>query len=182
MFSRLRADDEGDSWQTFHDRYAPVVFRVAFAHGLAEPDARDTVQEVMLRFVKGIDQFEYDRDRGRFRNYLYTMTMNVIRSHFAKLARSAQPVEAVDRPVVDNPWDLWEHEWEANQLRQALDAVATELEPKTFQAFQLVALEEWPPDKVAAFLGVSRDAVYQAKSRVIKRLKAHVARMRNDEG
>lgn len=180
IFSRLREDEASADWQRFHDRYAPVVYHMALAHGLSEVDAQDTVQEVLLRFVRNVEKFRYDRQRGRFRNYLYTLTLNVVRTHLAKLAKSAHAVEGVDDVTLEHPRELWEKQWQANELRQAIDAVAAEVSPKTFQCFQLFVLEEWPAEKVGAFLGVTRETVYQAKSRVVKRLRVHLDRM-NEE-
>ena len=180
IFSRLRHDEEGADWKLFHDRYAPVVYYQALAHGLSEADALDTVQEVLLRFVRNVDRFNYDPQRGRFRNYLYTLTLNVVRSHIAKQSRSERAIEGIDGVTIENPRELWERQWQANQLRQAIDTVAAEVTPKTFQAFQLFVLEEWPAEKVADFLGVSRETVYQAKSRIVKRLRSHMARLDNE--
>ncbi len=182
IFSRLRASPESSEWETFCDRYSPVVFSVAVAHGLAEPDARDTVQEVLLRLYKNMEQFRYDPARGRFRNYLYTITLNVVRAQLADRARRAAPLDPAHLYAVHNPKEIWEREWRANELRTGLQAVADEIEPKTFQAFQLFVLEEWPTEKVARFLGLSRQSVYQAKSRVIRKLRAHLTDTEDDDG
>ena len=171
MFSRLRDDEHGADWKAFCDRYVPLVRQVAVAHGLSDDDARDTVQEVMLRLVRGMDDFQYDRARGRFRNFLYTVTMNVVRTQLLSVARAHGSLTADAVPDECEPHDVWEREWQANELRRALEAIAEEVDAKTFQAFQLFALEEWPAEKVAAFLDVSREAVYQAKSRMVKRLR-----------
>ena len=182
IFSRLRASPESTEWETFCDRYSPVVFSVALAHGLGEADARDTVQEVMLRFYRNMGQFRYDPARGRFRNYLYTMTLNVVRAQLAERARRAVPLDPAHLYAAHNPKDVWDREWRSNELRTGLRAVADEVEPKTFQAFQLSVLEEWPTEKVARFLGLSRQSVYQAKSRVIRKLRAHLADAEDDDG
>ena len=182
IFSRLRASPESTEWETFCDRYSAVVFSVAVAHGLTEPDARDTVQEVMLRLYKNMEQFRYDPARGRFRNYLYTMTLNVVRAQLAERSRRARPLDPAQLYAVHNPKEIWEREWRANELRSGLQAVAREVEPKTFQAFQLFVLEEWPTEKVARFLGLSRQSVYQAKSRVIRKLRARLAETEGDDG
>ncbi len=44
-------------------------------------------------------------------------------------------------------------------------------DPKTWQAFLRVTLESEGADKVAADLGMSMNAVFIAKSRVLKRLR-----------
>jgi RNA polymerase sigma-70 factor (ECF subfamily) len=56
-------------------------------------------------------------------------------------------------------------------FRRAFEIVRGEFEPRTWDLFWQVAIEETPPDEVAARFGVSSGAVRQAKSRVLRRLK-----------
>ena len=46
-----------------------------------------------------------------------------------------------------------------------------QFEPSTWQAFRRVALDGVPPDQAAAELGLSVNAVFIAKSRVLSRLR-----------
>jgi DNA-directed RNA polymerase specialized sigma24 family protein len=72
-----------------------------------------------------------------------------------------------------------QHEWDRLEgtalVLRSLEGVAKEVEPVTYQAFQLHVLEEWPVRRVAGFLGISEDSVYAAKSRVLARLRRFVA-------
>ncbi len=52
-----------------------------------------------------------------------------------------------------------------------LELVRAEFEPRTWEAFRRVAIERQPPVRVANELGMSIQAVYQAKSRVLRRLR-----------
>ena len=181
MFSRLRDDEQGADWKAFCDRYVPLVRRVAVAHGLSDDDACETVQEVMLRLVRGMDDFQYDRTRGQFRNFLYTVTMNVVRTQLLAMTRAHGTLTADAVPDESEPYDVWEREWQANELRRALQEMSEDVDAKTFQAFQLFALEEWPAEKVAAFLDISRESVYQAKSRMLKRLRSYLCDIEEPE-
>jgi hypothetical protein len=58
-----------------------------------------------------------------------------------------------------------------------LNQVRGEVEPSTYQAFDLYALQEVPVGEVARFLNLSNDSVYQAKTRVTARLRALVEEM-----
>ena len=106
----------------------------------------------------------------------------VVRAQLTERSRRARPLDPAQLYAVHNPKSIWEREWRANELRTGLQAVASEVEPKTFQAFQLFVLEEWPTEKVARFLGLSRQSVYQAKSRVIRKLRARLADSEDDDG
>src|SRR5207253_1278125 len=62
-------------------------------------------------------------------------------------------------------------------LRRALDLVRTEIEPRTWDAFWRVVIDETPPVDVAQALGVSVNVVYLARSRVLRRLADQFAQL-----
>jgi RNA polymerase sigma-70 factor (ECF subfamily) len=56
-------------------------------------------------------------------------------------------------------------------IRRAAELVRDDFEPKTWQAFWRLAVENQPARDIAADLGMTADAVYQAKARVLRRLR-----------
>ncbi len=52
-----------------------------------------------------------------------------------------------------------------------LDLVRAEFESQTWEAFRRAVVEEQSPAEIAAELGMSVQAVYKAKSRVLQRLR-----------
>jgi DNA-directed RNA polymerase specialized sigma24 family protein len=73
-----------------------------------------------------------------------------------------------DEPSMDKIWDA---EWHRAVLMQCLQDISEEVDAKTIRAFVLFAWKGWPVDKVASELGVSRNAVYQAKKRVLSKMR-----------
>jgi len=65
----------------------------------------------------------------------------------------------------------FEIEWRKTAMEEALDEIRREFDPATFQAFDLYARKDMPAREVARLLGVSRNAVYIAKTRVLARLR-----------
>ena len=57
------------------------------------------------------------------------------------------------------------------RLTRAMELMKSEFETTTWRAFWECVAEGRPPDEVAAELGVSVNAVYVAKSRVLARLR-----------
>ena len=82
---------------------------------------------------------------------------------------------------VDDAQAVFDQEWERNQLAIALREVARCVDPGVYQAFELYAVLGQPASRVAKFLGVSRNAVYISKSRVLARLRDVLARLERDE-
>jgi DNA-directed RNA polymerase specialized sigma24 family protein len=67
--------------------------------------------------------------------------------------------------------EQWEHEWRAHRLRWAMRAVASDFEEVTLNAFKLHVLGGKTVEETAAALGLTKASVYQAKSRVLKKVK-----------
>ena len=149
LLSRLRDDEPGQSaWREFFERYAPAVFRVSRLRGLDEPDADDMVQQVMLAVSEHIKRFVYDRDRGRFRQWVRTIAERKITDHFRKHKPVVQlgiehlEDRADDRPSVE---ELWEQEWRLQDMLWCLDQVTADISPRRMEAFRMYVLDAGPP-------------------------------------
>ena len=70
---------------------------------------------------------------------------------------------------------MWDAEYGTYLLRRLNDLVEPEFSPVTWQAFRLRVLEGQPTAEVAATLGLSKNAVDIAKSRVLARLRKEAA-------
>ena len=64
-------------------------------------------------------------------------------------------------------------------VHRALDVVRAEFEPRTWDAFWRIAVDGQSPAEVAAAMQLSLPAVYQAKSRVLRRLRRELSDSRN---
>jgi len=67
--------------------------------------------------------------------------------------------------------NAWDAEWRSMVLKKCLDRIRSECGEKTFQAFELYAVSELPVEQVAEKMGISKNAVYIAKNRVLSRLR-----------
>lgn len=176
LLAKLRASDDASAWQEFAHRYARLIWWFGKDAGLSPQDAEDLVQEVLTDFARQAATFEYDPAKGRFRGLLRTIAQRRV---IDMLRRKRLPVEGqhtlerLESPrFVQREWDRLEG---TALVLRSLEGVAKEVEPVTYQAFQLHVLEDWPVRRVAGFLGISEDSVYAAKSRVLARLRRLVA-------
>ena len=174
--------NEGDpeAWRRFCERYEPMLLAMTRRAALREEDARDVVQEVLTTaFVVGFRAGKYDSERGRLRCWLQGVAVNKIREARRRIARpEVQLTDQSDATrclngIADDRElpGLFEEEWERAVLVECLRRVKLEVDPKTFQAFQLYAIGGRRPEEVAAQLGIARETVYVHKSRVLARLK-----------
>jgi RNA polymerase sigma-70 factor (ECF subfamily) len=65
----------------------------------------------------------------------------------------------------------WDREHDLHVTRLLLDQLRPRFEPTTWRAFQRVAQDGASPAEVAAELGITVNAVFIAKSRVLSRLR-----------
>ncbi|MHC5108500.1 MAG: RNA polymerase sigma factor [Planctomycetota bacterium] len=179
LLLRLRDRSDSLSWEEFHDRYGELLYRYARGRGATHADAEDIVQEVEMYVFKAMSGFEYDARKGRFRSYLRTAVVHAMGRRASKAAKQAAFLDPKDFDYVaaekestaDNHWEL---EWRHHRLRWALRTVAHEFEDVTMRAFQIHALGGATVEETASRLDISKASVYQAKSRVLKRIRSHL--------
>lgn len=178
LLQRLRDSSDPATWDDFFQRYWPVVYGYSRRRGCSEHTAEEIVQEVMLTVFRQRDVFRYDPARGRFRDWLHRVTC----AHIAE--RRRRPSERVrargGEPAVSDvelaarqaaPDAEWEAAFEQALLAALLDAVRREMNPREYVAFELTALEERAPAQAARITGMTRNMVYKARRKVLRRLR-----------
>lgn len=177
---RLVKGRDPEAWQRLAKMFGPVVYGWGRQSGLQASDAADVMQEVFRSVSMSIEAFERKNPGDSFRGWLWTITRNKIRDHFRNQAGRPQGIGGPDAQQLltqvpeaapDDSSLTGGGSTIAHIARQSLELVRAEFEPRTWQAFWRVAVEDQPPADVAADLGISVGAVYMAKSRVLKRLR-----------
>jgi len=172
LLQRIRSTGDKEAWDEFYRRYCRLIWWFARQAGLPAQDATDMVQEVMTEFVCTATSFEYDPGKGSFRGMLQTITRRRVIDRIRKRQASPADGQMFQQLEADGRWAKeWERQEVRVQLLRALDLVREEVEPVTYQAFQLYVLEGCAAKVVASFLGISEESVYAAKSRILKRLR-----------
>jgi RNA polymerase sigma-70 factor (ECF subfamily) len=170
---RLKADGSARevAWEEFYGLYSPIIARFARARGVHPSDIEELTNEIVGGFFAAHPRFVYDPAQGRFRAYLMACVANAVRSRIRREPRASGDALPVEASAPSDEID-WDHAWKLS----ALDAAIARLRDRygdnpTFQAFEATAIRGQPPDAVAASLGLSRDSVYQAKTRLLAKLR-----------
>ncbi len=183
LLQAIREPANSAGWEEFDRRYRPVLLVTARRLGLSRHDAEDAAQETLASFAKGYREERYDRDKGRLRDWLLGIARHKIQDIYRRRA-GCEVLEAdragttgfLDKISDERIETAYEAEWQRALLCECLREVRPQVEPKTFEAFELFALKQRSAAEVAAHLGVSRDSVYQSKCRVL----GHLCRLRKE--
>jgi len=171
------------AWSRLVDTFGGIVYRWCRTSGVGEHDAADVVQDVFASVARGIGGFQRQKDQGSFRSWLATITRNRVRDHFRRQAGQQSPVGGTDA------WQALEQHPELLEsticsdsvqhavVRRVLQSVQAEFEPATWNAFWLTTVENRSAAEVAQATGLGIASVYQAKSRVLRRLRQRLAEL-----
>jgi RNA polymerase sigma-70 factor (ECF subfamily) len=172
LLERLRSAD-ADAWVRFVRLYTPFLYHWARRHGLQSSDTADLVQEVFAQLLKVLPQFNYDPSRS-FRAWLAT----VVNNKWRELNRNRRPQTVPADNLKEEPAppdDFDDREYRVHVAARALQLIRSEFAPATWQAFWAVVVETRPANVVAVELKLTPNAVYLARGRVLRRLRAELA-------
>lgn len=173
LLERLRRPDAQAAWTQFVELYTPLLYYWArHRAGLPTQEAADLVQDVFALLLQKLPGFTYDRSRS-FRGWLRSVLLNKWRENLRR--RGAVPggdgQDLAEAAVPDPACALAEAEYRQHLARRALHLMQAEFQPATWKACWEHVVAGKPVAQVAAELGMTCNAVYLAKSRVLRRLR-----------
>jgi RNA polymerase sigma factor (sigma-70 family) len=188
LLIRLRDVADERAWEEFVDIYGPFIRASARRRGLQAADAEDLAQDVFRVVASAIERGDYDAGRGKFRAWLFRIARNLAIN--ALIARGRHPrgtgdtgmlrwLEERPLPSADDSSEF-EAEYRRRILAWAAERVKGEFSPVAWQAFWATGVEGRPAVEVAAVLGINVGSVYNAKSRVMARLRLEIERVEGE--
>jgi len=179
LLDRVKAG-EGEAWGRLVELYAPLLYEWCRRNGLQAEDAADVAQEVFAAVSKNIESFRRDRPGDSFRGWLWTIARNKINDHFRRLkglpeARGGTEAQArlaeIPEPSLGPSRSSSPGANGCSLERRAIELVRAGVEERTWQAFWRVAVEGEEVPAVAKALGISIQAVYDAKYRIRRKVR-----------
>jgi RNA polymerase sigma factor (sigma-70 family) len=150
---------------------------------LQEADAQDVTQTVLIKLSDKLRTFHYDPARS-FRAYLRTLARYAWCDFLAQrkqpgagsgdsdVLRALELVEAGDDLV-----QRLDKQFDQEMLEEAQARVQQRVEPHTWEAFRLTALEGLSGAEAAERLALKVATVFKAKSKVQRMLQEEIARL-----
>lgn len=176
LLLRVRDRDDQDSWEEFVEIYRPLILRFTLSRGVVHDDAPDITQDVLRNLARAMYGFEYDRSKGTFRSWLFTIIRREIIRASKKIQRQgglageADPSAIAERLPDEQATLDWEADYQKRLMQWAMGKIKDEFSEKSWQAFSSIAIEGNSPKDTAKRLEMSIGSLYVAKSRILKRL------------
>ena len=178
---RVPADQA--AWGEFAERYGRKIYGWCRHWHLQEADAEDVTQQVLLKLARTLRTFSYDPARS-FRAWLKTVTHHAWRdfvearnwpgagSGDTAVLEQLQTVQARDALVEE-----LDEEFARDLLEEAMARVRLRVQPHTWQAFHLLAVEGRSGAEAAERLNMKVATVFVARSKVQKMLQEEVRKL-----
>jgi len=186
LLVNLQSGDDEAAWQEFVAVYRPVIYRMACRRGMQDADAQDLTQKVLMSVSGAIGSWE-QRDGIRFRHWLRKVASNAILKSLTRQPKdTGRGGTTVIQMLGNAPADEEQIQRELQLEHQreiflrAAAIVRADVDPDTWEAFQLSVIEGLPIEEAAEKSGKGVGAAYAARGRVMKRLKQVVAQMQKD--
>ena len=177
LLEGLKAGDR-TLWQSYVDRYRPLIVSTGVRMGLRGDEAEDVAQVSLLEFSTGSREVTYDRSKGKLRSSLFGIVRNQIRQWIKRDREKSPPVggtaagELIDEIETNDDLEkIWDDEWQQAILKQCLVEIRREVHPDTFEAFRRFAVEGQSAKQVADALETTTNAVFLAKRRILARIR-----------
>ncbi|MBX9581916.1 MAG: sigma-70 family RNA polymerase sigma factor [Gemmataceae bacterium] len=174
------------AWDEFVRRYGVRVLGWCRHWGLQPADAEDVCQDVLLKVARQMRTFRYEPGKS-FRGWLKTVARSAWCDWLEARRRMAQgsgdsDVRAALESVAaqDDLVRRLEDEFDRELLEIAAARVRLRVEPATWEAFKLTAVDGRPAAEAAERTGLKVATVFVAKGRVQKMLQDEVRRLDAD--
>ncbi len=183
LLARLQQADDSEAWQRLFGIYQPLLAIWLRKYEVQPSDADDLAQEVLATVSKDFAGFHHNGRLGAFRTWLKAILLNRLRTYWRsrdrrppsiggssfeeRLAQLEDPASAMSQ--------LWNRQHDLHVLNRLLELSRPKFSAETWEVFTRVAIQGERADLVAAETGISLNAVFIAKSRVLSKLREEAA-------
>jgi RNA polymerase sigma-70 factor (ECF subfamily) len=175
LLDRLRDRQDAQAWQLWLTVYEPWLRDWLSRDRLQPADVDDLLQNIFVVVSQKLPAFVHNGRPGAFRAWLRSILVHELRSFLRGRQRLpgdglSDWIDQLEGPTSELSRQ-WDQEHDQQLVRRLLGVVQSDFQPKTWEAFRLLVLEDRPAAEVARLCDMGTSAVYVAKSRVLARLR-----------
>lgn len=181
LIQRAQNPDDHQAWEDFVKFYESFVKMVLRKTNIPFHEEEDLVQAILLKVWKGLPNYECKKQNAKFRTWLSTIIRNTSITHFRKNEIEANKrdgllknIESVSESQIEAVID---NEWNEYVAGIAMEKVKEKFEGQAIEVFRS-SLQEKNAREISEELGIKEDTVYSLRSRVKRRLKQEISKLR----
>ncbi len=176
LLERLCRQPRPGDWERFVLLFTPLLSRWARRFGVPPTDIEDALQEVFVLLFRRLPRFQRDPE-GSFRAWLWTVFRRELLARHQRTGRlpTATAVQLESLVTPDGFPEASEAEYRRLLIDRALRLVQRDFPDQTWRVFWRLAVDGLSGVQVAEEFGVTPNAVYLARGRVLARLRAELA-------
>ena len=188
LIVQLRDPLNREAWDQFASIYRPVIYRLARRKGLQDADAQDLAQQVLISVSLAIGRWEKSDHSVRFRHWLRRVARNAILNALSRMPRDRATggtdiQQFLQRQADSDPESesQIELEYRRELFLVAAKTVRVDVQPATWQAFEMTVVQGYSAQDAATQLNRSIGTIYTACSRVMRRIREAVKQLEQQE-
>ncbi len=178
LLHRLCEEPASGDWERFVRLFTPLLRRWAMRFGVSDSSIEDLLQELFVVLIQKLPEFRYDPSRS-FRAWLWTVFRHSTVAWQQRQSRRGLLLEELESSekfsTPDSILEATEAEYRRYLLSRIVQIVQTDFPETTWRIFQQVVIAGRPGAEVAREFGVTVNAVYLTRSRILARLREELA-------
>jgi len=179
LLERAASGRDSTAWPRLANLYSPLLRSWLRRYQLQSSDIDDIVQDVLLHVSERLPTFQHDGRTGAFRNWLRQVLVFRLRKHWEKAKRRPVATGQTDflntLHQLEDPASglsrLWDREHDRHVAKALVDFVQKRLSEQSRAVLQRTVIGGESPAAVARDLGMTPNAVYAARFRVLQHLR-----------
>ena len=179
LLDRLRTSPDDADWSRLVEAYSPLLRAWLMRSEVQAADADDLVQDVLLVVHRELPAFQHIQRSGAFRCWLRQIVVYRLRNFWRSRGRliaagNDRRLEEQLRQLEDDGSHLsqmWDREHNLAVARKLMELVESRFTETTRLVFRRLVLDGADADAVASETGLSLNAIFTAKSRVLRELR-----------
>ncbi|MCM8533089.1 MAG: sigma-70 family RNA polymerase sigma factor [Lentisphaeraceae bacterium] len=183
LLIKLRDQYDEPAWSEFHKIYKHFIFAILIKMNVPFEAQDDLVQEILLKAWKNLPKFEYQKNNGKFRNWLGLVVSNTARSYYRKQNNALKAIGKIESETEIEPeiQEISDKEWKLFISNKAWENVKVSLGESVIACFELIS-EGHDLKNVAEKSGIPYNTVCVYKKRIINKISREIVRLEQELG
>ena len=178
LIRRVRDAQDAAGWAEFVVFYEPLLCSFVRARGVPVTDVADIVQEIFLKLLRALPDFELDPSKGKFRTWLYQVTLSAVYDHARRKATQDRTVAGwwdqvgKDRVADEAPPEDWHKAHQRRAVELAEVQVKDRANANTWYCYEQHFHHGRGFAEIAAELEITANAASVNAGRVLDKIRA----------